>query len=49
MSTGMIGGAWLGTRMRKRLPQEVFERVFKRLITVLALRMVCLTVLEVRP
>ena len=49
MSVGMIGGAWLGTRMRKPLPQEVFERVFKWLITILALRMVCLTVLEVRP
>lgn len=46
MSLGMIAGAWLGTRLRQRLPQHNFDLIFRWLVTVLALRMVALTVLE---
>ena len=46
MSVGMIVGAWLGTRLRQFLPQRNFMLMFKWLITVLAVRMLVLTVLE---
>jgi uncharacterized membrane protein YfcA len=35
-----IAGSWLGTRLRKHLPQRNFQRWFKLLVTVLALRMI---------
>jgi len=35
-----IAGSWVGTRLRSRVPQVNFQRWFKWLITVLALRMI---------
>lgn len=35
-----VAGSWLGTRLRKRVPQGNFQQLFKLLVTVLALRMV---------
>lgn len=46
MSIGVVAGAWLGTRCRQYVPQKNFEAVFKWIVTMLALRMVILTVLE---
>jgi uncharacterized membrane protein YfcA len=37
-------GSWLGTRLRSRIPQQSFQRWFKWLISLLALRMVAMTV-----
>ena len=47
MSVAMVVGSWLGTIVRHRIPQALFEQAFKWLITVLALRMVSLTFSEV--
>lgn len=47
MSFGMVAGAWLGTKVRQRVPQGFFEQAFKWLITVLAVRMVSVTLSEV--
>lgn len=47
MSLGMVAGAWLGTKVRQRVPQGFFEQAFKWLITVLAVRMVSVTLSEV--
>lgn len=46
MSLGMTAGAWVGTRLRQRLPQKNFDVIFRWLVTVLALRMVALTIVE---
>ena len=46
MSGATIFGAWLGTRLRQRLPQSNFQQIFRWVITVLALRMIWLTVHE---
>ena len=48
MSLAVIIGSWLGTRLRQSVPQTNFEAVFKWIVTVLALRMVILTVLEMK-
>ena len=40
MISAGIAGSWLGTRLRRRLPQANFRRCFKVLMTLLALRMV---------
>ena len=46
---GLIGasvaGSWLGTRLRGRVPQINFQRWFKILVTLLAMRMIVMTVL----
>ena len=34
-----IAGSWVGTRLRPRIPQLDFQRWFKWLVTLLALRM----------
>jgi uncharacterized membrane protein YfcA len=45
---GMIAavtlGSWVGTALRQRLPQIDFERWFRVLVTLLALRMIAMTV-----
>jgi uncharacterized membrane protein YfcA len=48
MSFGVILGAWLGTRLRQYVPQKNYETVFKWVVTALALRLVILTVLEIK-
>lgn len=37
-------GSWVGTRLRSRIPQQSFQRAFKWLISLLALRMVAMSV-----
>lgn len=37
-------GSWVGTRLRAHIPQESFQRWFKWLLSLLALRMVALSV-----
>lgn len=46
MSIAMVPGAWIGTRLRYWLPQQNFARIFRWLISILALRMIALTFLE---
>jgi uncharacterized membrane protein YfcA len=40
-----IAGSWVGTRFRVYVPQVNFERIFRWLVTLLALRMVALPLL----
>lgn len=40
MAAAGIAGSWLGTRLRRFVPQANFQRWFKWLVTLLALRMV---------
>ncbi len=37
-----ISGSWLGTRLRRRVPQADFQRWFRWLVTLLALRLIAL-------
>ena len=46
MVVASVAGSWLGTRLRVFLPQRNFQRVFKILVTVLALRMIALPLLQ---
>jgi uncharacterized membrane protein YfcA len=48
MSLAVVVGSWLGTRLRQSVPQTNFEIVFKWIVTLLALRMVILTALEMK-
>ncbi len=43
MSVGVILGSWVGTRSRAKLNEQLFKRIVNILLTVLALRMVYLT------
>ena len=43
MSAGVIVGAWIGTHIRYRIDEQLFRRVLKWLLTLLALRMIYLT------
>ena len=43
MSCGVVAGAWLGTRVRYRIPEDWFRRGLKWLLTLLALRMIYIT------
>ena len=43
MSLGVIAGAYLGTRLRSRIPELRFKIMLKWLLTILALRMIYLT------
>jgi uncharacterized membrane protein YfcA len=40
MVVAAAAGSWLGTKLRSRIPEEVFRRCLKILITLLALRMI---------
>jgi uncharacterized membrane protein YfcA len=42
MITAGICGSWVGTRLRHRVPQRNFQRVFRWMVTLLALRMIAL-------
>lgn len=42
MAVAVIAGSWVGTRLRHLIPQGDFQRLFKVLVTVLALRMIVL-------
>jgi len=48
--TGMIlagiGGSWVGTRLRKFVPQRNFHLAFRLLVTALAIRMIALVLLS---
>ena len=40
----VTAGSWVGTRLRGLIPQLNFQRAFKILVTLLALRMIALPV-----
>ena len=42
MVAAVIAGSWAGTRLRRLVPQVDFERWFRLLVTLLALRMIAL-------
>jgi uncharacterized protein len=42
-----VVGSWVGTRLRKRIPEINFQRIFRILVTLLALRLIVLTLLEI--
>ena len=46
MALAVIAGSWAGTRLRTRIPQRNFQRLFKTLVTLLALRMIALPFLS---
>jgi uncharacterized membrane protein YfcA len=46
MVLASVAGSWLGTRLRQYLPQGNFQRAFKLLVTLLALRMIALPLLQ---
>lgn len=43
MSVAVIAGAWLGTHIRYRIPEAIFKHALRWLLTLLAARMVYLT------
>lgn len=43
MSAAVIAGAWIGTRIRYRISESVFRRGLRFLLTLLALRMIYIT------
>ncbi len=43
MSAGVIAGAWLGTHIRYRIPEDRYRHALKWLLTLLALRMIYIT------
>jgi uncharacterized membrane protein YfcA len=44
MSVGVIVGAYIGTHIRYKFPEELFRKVMKWVLTLLALRMIFITV-----
>lgn len=40
-----IGGSWVGTRLRSRIPQFNFQHIFRGLVSLLALRMIIMTLM----
>ena len=42
MGLAVIAGSWVGTRLRACIPQRNFQRLFKMLVSLLALRMIAL-------
>jgi uncharacterized membrane protein YfcA len=46
MVLASVAGSWLGTRLRRFLPQRNFQLAFKLLLTALALRMILLTLYQ---
>lgn len=50
LATGMIVagvcGSWVGTQLRSRVPQFDFQRIFRVMVTLLALRMIALPILS---
>lgn len=45
MVLAVVAGSWVGTRLRRFVPQVNFARLFRVLVTLLALRMILLAVL----
>lgn len=43
MSAAVIAGAWLGTHIRYRIPETLFKKALRWLLTLLALRMIYIT------
>jgi len=46
MSAAGIAGSWVGTRLRRRLPQANFLRLFRVVVSLLALRMIAMPLLD---
>jgi uncharacterized protein len=46
MAVAVIAGSWVGTRLRVFIPQRNFQRLFKTLVTLLAVRMIALPFLS---
>ena len=46
MAVAVIAGSWVGTRLRVYIPQRNFQRLFKTLVTLLAVRMIALPFLS---
>ncbi len=44
MSAGVIAGAWLGTHIRYRIAEAPFRKMLRWLLTLLALRMIYITI-----
>ena len=40
MSCAVIGGSWIGTKLRHRFPEQLLKRILKVLVTLFALRMI---------
>jgi len=40
MVIAVIAGSFVGTKLRARVPEQLFKNIFKWLITILALRMI---------
>ena len=40
MVVAVISGSYTGTKLRHRVPEELFRKAFKMLITLLAIRMI---------
>lgn len=45
MVVAVVFGSWVGTRLRQRLPQYDFQRLFRWLVTLLAIRMIAFSAL----
>jgi uncharacterized membrane protein YfcA len=43
MSAAVVAGAWLGTHIRYRIPEVLFKKALRWLLTLLALRMIYIT------
>lgn len=43
----VTAGSWVGTRLRRKVPQIDFERWFRVLVTILAVRMIAMSLLTV--
>ena len=48
MIVSSILGSWVGTRLRHRVPQMNFQRLFRWMVTLLALRMILLPLVSLR-
>ncbi len=46
MAVAVILGSWVGTRLRSMIPQKIFHLCFKLVVTLLALRMIILTLIN---
>lgn len=45
MMVAGVGGSWVGTKLRGRLPQMDFQRIFRWVVTLLALRLIVMPVI----
>jgi uncharacterized membrane protein YfcA len=45
IAAGVLG-SWVGTRLRSHVPQLNFQRIFRWMVTLLALRMIALPLMQ---